>query len=42
MTSTMDIKLLARNYNFRLQSIGDNTMVVKNLFGELMTAQRLR
>jgi uncharacterized protein (TIGR03067 family) len=42
VTSTMDIKLLARNYNFRLQSIGDNTMVVKNLFGELMTAQRLR
>ena len=41
VTSTMDIKLLARNYNFRLQSIGDDTMVVKNLFGELMTAKRL-
>jgi uncharacterized protein (TIGR03067 family) len=42
VSSTMDIKLLSRNYNFQLQSIGENTMVVKNLLGELMTAQRLR
>ncbi len=42
VTSTMDPKLLSRNFRFSLQSIGDNTLVVKNLFGELVTAQRLR
>jgi uncharacterized protein (TIGR03067 family) len=42
VTDTMDLRLLARKYDFYLQSIGDNTMVVKDLFGELKTAQRLR
>jgi uncharacterized protein (TIGR03067 family) len=42
ITSTMDPRLLARNYNFWLQSIGDNSLVLKNLFGELKTARRLR
>ena len=38
----MDPKLLSRNYNYWVQSVGDNTIVVKNLFGELRTARRLR
>jgi uncharacterized protein (TIGR03067 family) len=42
ITSTMDPKLLSRSYNYWVQSVGDNTIVVKNLFGELRTARRLR
>jgi uncharacterized protein (TIGR03067 family) len=42
ITSTMDPKLLSRSYNYWVQSVGDNTIVVKNLFGELKTARRLR
>ena len=42
MTSTMDPKLLARNYNYWVQSVGDSTIVVKSVFGELRTARRLR
>ena len=42
ITSTMDPKLLSRNYSYWVQSIGDTTIVVKNLFGELRTARRLR
>ncbi len=42
VTSTMDPKLLARNYNYWVQSVGDNTIVVKTLFGQLRTARRLR
>ncbi len=42
ITSTMDPKLLSRSYNYWVQSIGDTTIVVKNLFGELRTARRLR
>ena len=42
ITSTMDPKLLSRSYNYWVQSVGDNTLVVKNLFGELRTARRLR
>jgi hypothetical protein len=41
VTSTMDPKLLSRNYNYWVQSIGDNTMVVKSLFDDLRTARRL-
>jgi uncharacterized protein (TIGR03067 family) len=42
ITSSMDPKLLARDYNFAVQSIGDDSMVVKTLFGQLRTAKRLR
>ena len=42
VTSTMDPKLLSRNYNYWVQSVGDDTIVVKSLFGELRTARRLR
>jgi uncharacterized protein (TIGR03067 family) len=42
VTSTMDPKLLARNYNYWVQSVGDDTIVVKTLFGQLRTARRLR
>jgi uncharacterized protein (TIGR03067 family) len=42
VTSTMDPKLLSRNYNYSVQSVGDSTIVVKSMFGELRTARRLR
>ena len=42
VTSTMDPKLLARNYNYWVQSVGDDKIVVKTLFGQLRTAHRLR
>jgi uncharacterized protein (TIGR03067 family) len=42
VTSTMDPKLLSRTYNYWVQSIGDSTLVVKSVFGELRTARRLR
>jgi uncharacterized protein (TIGR03067 family) len=42
ITSTIDPKLLSRNYNYWVQSIGDDTIVVKTLFGQLRTARRLR
>jgi uncharacterized protein (TIGR03067 family) len=42
ITSTQDPRLLSRNYNYRVQSVGDGTLVVKNIFGELQTARRLR
>ena len=42
VTSTMDPKLLSRNYHYWIQSVGDSTLVAKNLFGELRTARRLR
>ena len=42
VTSTMDPSLVGRNYHFRLQSVGDNTMVLANSFGELRTARRLQ
>ena len=38
VTSTMDPKLLSRNYHYWIQSVGDSTLVAKNLFGELRTA----
>jgi len=41
VTSTMDPHLVGRSYHFRLQSVGDNTMVLANSFGELRTARRL-
>jgi uncharacterized protein (TIGR03067 family) len=42
VTSTMDPKLLSRNYQYWIQSVGDTTLVAKNLTGELRTARRLR
>jgi hypothetical protein len=42
VTSTMDPRLLARNYNYWVQSVGDDTIVVKSLFGQLRTARRVR
>lgn len=42
VTSTQDPKLLSRNYNYWVQSVGDSTMVVKSTFGEIRTARRLR
>jgi uncharacterized protein (TIGR03067 family) len=42
VTSTMDPKLLSRNYQYWVQSVGDSTLVAKSLFGELRTARRLR
>ena len=42
VTSTMDPRLLSRNYNYWVQSVGDDTIVVKTLFGQLRTARRLR
>jgi uncharacterized protein (TIGR03067 family) len=42
ITRTPDPRLAGRNYNFGLQSIGDNTMVLRTAFGELRTARRLR
>jgi hypothetical protein len=42
VTSTMDPRLLARNYNYWVQSVGDETIVVKTLFGQIQTARRLR
>ncbi len=42
VTSTMDPKLLSRNYNYWVQSVGDDTIVVKTLLGQLRTARRLR
>ena len=38
VTSSMDPKLLSRNYNYWVQSVGDDTIVVKTLFGQLRTA----
>ena len=42
VTSTMDPRLVGRTYHFRLQSVGDNTMVLANSFGELRTARRIQ
>jgi uncharacterized protein (TIGR03067 family) len=42
VTTTMDPKLLARNYHYWVQSVGDDSLVVKSLLGELRTARRLR
>jgi uncharacterized protein (TIGR03067 family) len=42
VTSTMDPKLLAHNFNYWVQSVGDDTLVAKTLFGQLLTARRLR
>jgi uncharacterized protein (TIGR03067 family) len=42
VTSTMDPKLLSRNFNYGVQSVGDDTLVVKTLLGQLKTARRLR
>lgn len=42
INSTEDFRLLSRNYNFWVQSIGDETIVVKTLTGQLQTARRLR
>ena len=42
VTSTMDPHLVGRYYHFRVQSVGDNTMVLANAFGELRTARRLQ
>ena len=33
VTSTMDPKLLSRNYHYWIQSVGDTSLVAKNLFG---------
>ncbi len=41
ITSTQNPMLAGRNYNFGLQSIGDNTMVLRTAFGELRTARRV-
>ncbi len=42
VTSTIDPRLLSRNYNYWVQSVGDDSIVVKSLFGQLLTARRLR
>ena len=42
VNSTMDPRLVGRTYHFRLQSVGDNTMVLANSFGELRTARRIQ
>jgi uncharacterized protein (TIGR03067 family) len=42
VTSTMDPKLLARNYNYWVQSVGDDTIVAKTLLGQVRTARRIR
>ncbi len=42
VTSTMDPRLVGRAYHFRVQSVGDDTLVLANSFGELRTARRMR
>ena len=42
VTSSMDPMSFCRNYNYWVQSVGDDTLVVKTLFGQLRTARRLR
>jgi|GEM_PF-1492075 len=42
ITTTQNPKLAGRLYSTSLQSVGDDALVVKNIFGELITAQRLR
>ncbi|WP_422924292.1 TIGR03067 domain-containing protein [Singulisphaera sp. PoT] len=42
VSSTQDPRLLNRLYSMWLQSVGDDTLVIKNIFGQLKTAQRLR
>ena len=42
VTSTMDPRLVGRAYHFRVQSVGTDTLVLANSFGELRTARRMR
>ncbi len=42
VSTTQDPKLVGRLFGVWLESVGDDTLVIKNVFGEIKTARRLR